>query len=108
MEFLVVQIVRFVDPHQPGFVACEFVDANGKSHTVIDKVPVLSRERLDESTKYPKPGMVGCEVVARWRDQNGRNLARVTTGKPWGIESTAGATEFEVLATQLESTWRSS
>jgi len=103
MDYLVVQIVRFVDAHQPGFVACEFVDASGSSHTIIDKVPVLSHEDLDASSTYPKPGIVGCEVVARWRDKDGRELVRVNTERPWCIESTDGVSEFVVLANQLES-----
>ena len=39
---LAVQIVRFVDECQPGVVACEFVDADGHLHTLIDKVPIFS------------------------------------------------------------------
>ena len=104
MDFLVVQIVRFVDSHQPGFVSCEFVDAAGGSHTIIDKVPVLSREDLDESSAYPKPGIVGCEVMARWRDDEGRDLVRISTEKPWNIESTEGVSQFVVRADQLEAT----
>jgi hypothetical protein len=103
MEYLAVRIVRFVDEYQPGWVACEFVDAAGHSHTIIDKVPMLTNEHLDGASTYPKPGGVGCEVVARWRDTDGRELVRVSTAKPWSIESTKGLSEFVVLAEQLES-----
>ena len=104
MKFLVVQIVRFVDDHQPGWVACEFIDAEGHSCTIVDKVPVLSSEDLDAGSAYPRPGRVGCEVVARWRDPDGRELLRISTSEPWGIESTQGVSEFVVLANQVEST----
>jgi hypothetical protein len=36
---LALQIVRFVDDYQPGVVECEFIDANGRPHTFIGKVP---------------------------------------------------------------------
>jgi hypothetical protein len=42
---LAVQIVRFVDDDpQPGIVACEFADAVGRRHTLIDKVAIFSAE----------------------------------------------------------------
>jgi hypothetical protein len=103
MKYLSAQIVRFVDAAFPGFVACEFLDATGSCHTIIDKVPVLSLEDLDSSTAYPRPGSVGCEVMSRWRDMDGRELVRVTTARPWSIESTEGVSEFVIVAEQLES-----
>jgi hypothetical protein len=57
MMELAVQIVRFVDDEpQPGIVACEFIDANGHRHTLIDKVPMCSGERLDANSTYPRVG----------------------------------------------------
>lgn len=54
---LAVQIVRFVDDEpQPGIVACEFIDANGHRHTLIDKVPMCSGERLDPNQHVPAAG----------------------------------------------------
>jgi hypothetical protein len=103
MAYLAVQIARFVDDHQPGWVACEFVDAGGRSHSIIEKVPVLGSEDLDAASVYPRPGRVGCEIVNRWRDTDGRELVRITTVRPWCIESTEGLSEFVVLAEQLES-----
>src|SRR6185437_2963991 len=43
---LKVQIVRFVDGHQPGFVECEFRDAKGELHVIRDKLPVLTTANL--------------------------------------------------------------
>ena len=69
MAELAVQIVRFVDDTQPGVVACEFSDADGRRHTLIDKVPIFTTEHLDASSAYPQGGAVRCEVLSRWRDQ---------------------------------------
>src|SRR5579859_5662505 len=61
------------------------------------------QQRPRSRQRYPKPGSVGCEVSARWRDSDGRELIRISTARPWGIESTEGVSEFVVLAEQLES-----
>ena len=102
MMELAVQIVRFVnDEPQPGIVACEFVDAEGRCHTLIDKVPGFSANLLDTSSTYPQAGAVRCDQVARWRDATGRDLVRITIALPDGIESTEKVFEFVVLSTQL-------
>jgi hypothetical protein len=102
MMELAVQVVRFVsgDP-QPGVVACEFVDAEGRRHTLIDKVPICCFEHLDAHSTYPQPGAVRCEVLARWRDDTGRDAVRVTIDLPDHVESSEGVSEFVVLSTQL-------
>lgn len=98
---LSVRIVRFVDNRFPGWVACEFEDANGAKHILIDKVPIFTTEPLDANSAYPKEGTAPCEVLERWKDREGRELARITTSRPAGIESSAGIAEFIVAATQL-------
>ena len=69
-----VSIIRFVDEHQPGFAECEFTDANGTVHTLVDKVPIFSLEDLWNNSVYPQPGFARCEVLAR------RTLSRVRGG----------------------------
>src|SRR5215471_11505967 len=102
MPELIVQIVRWVDDDpQPGIVACEFEDAEGYLHTVIEKQAVASEVCLDASSAYPRPGIIRCEVLTQWRDSKGRELARITTERPYSIETTEGLSEFVVLASQL-------
>ena len=104
MMELAVQIVRFVDDEpQPGIVACEFIDANGHRHTLIDKVPMCSGERLDANSTYPQPGAVRCEALGTWHDAHGRDVVRITIGLPDHIESSEGVSEFVVLSDQLSS-----
>lgn len=47
MHFISVQIVRFVDSHQPGCVKCLLVDAESRRHIIVEKVPVVTAEDLD-------------------------------------------------------------
>jgi hypothetical protein len=103
MYHLAVQIVRFVDDCQPGVVACEFSDAAGRLHTLIDKVPIFSLEDclLDEKSDYPRPGVVRVEVMSRSRDVDGREVVRITTEIPDHVDSTEQLSEFSVFATQI-------
>ncbi len=96
-----VTITRFVSSDQPGFIEVRFKDAWNKEHIVIDKVPVLSLEDLDENSDYPIEGVVACEIVRRWEDSNGRIILTVDTEKPWGIYTLEDLTEFDLLEEQL-------
>jgi hypothetical protein len=101
MYKLAVEIIRFVSDHQPGWIAGEFVDAEGRRHSVVDKVPILGFDYLDASSQFPQPGVARCEVLERFRDALGRELVRISLARPDGIESTDGLSEFVVLCVQL-------
>ena len=98
---LAVQITRFVDNHQPGWVICEFTDAQGSRHTFVEKVPVLTSEDLRAGTIYPRPGSLPCEILARWQDSAGTELVRISTARPLDDKSAEGLSEFVVTADQL-------
>jgi hypothetical protein len=98
---LAVNIVRYVDDHQPGWVEVEFVDVRGQRHTFVDKVPGFTSLPLDAHSSYPQPGQIACEVLSRSHDTQGRPLVSITTARPYHIESTKGASEFVVLPSQL-------
>lgn len=96
-----VTIERFTQEWQPGWVECSLVDAAGKSHVFEEKAPVVSVENLDAASVYPRPGIIGCEVIGARVGPDGRELVTVDTEQPWGIESKAGETRFEILREQL-------
>jgi hypothetical protein len=98
---LAVQIIRFTEDGNPGWITCEFRDAEGRRHTLIDKVPIFTAEDLDAHSQYPRPGVARCEALSRWRDADGRERIRISTERPDAIESTEGLSEFVVLAKQL-------
>ena len=102
MTALKIAIVQFVEPYQPGIVRCEFTDAEGAIHSIVDKEVYFSSEFLDEDSGYPQPGIVRCEVLARWRDTSGRELARINIAQPDALQSTEGLEDFVVLAAQLD------
>ncbi len=104
MHFISANIIRFVDSHQPGWVECEFSDADGRRHVLTDKVPIFTHEMLDADSEYPTPGKIPCEVLKRFQDGAGQHLVCVSTEKPCCIESAEGLSEFTVPASLLTST----
>ncbi len=101
MPAVPIQIVRFLSEDQPGFVEGELLDAFGKIHRFQDKVPVIAEGDLWHDTSYPQPGMLACEVIQRWTDVDGRDLARIDTERPYDIESTDGEYWLVFVADQI-------
>jgi hypothetical protein len=99
---LALEIVRWVDDYQPGIVACGFVDAQGRHHNFIGKVPIFSTEdHLDASSTYPRPGALRCTVLSRWKNAAGQELVTISIAEPDGEETTEGLHEFVVSSAQV-------
>lgn len=94
-------ILRFVDDSFPGFVEFELVDAVGERHRFIEKVPVLTRWDIGHEAAFPIAEILACEVLSARVAEDGRLLSRIDTSHPWGVESTGGASVFEVLSEVL-------
>ena len=101
MDVLPVTIERFVDDDFPGLVECVVVDSDDCSHRFDEKAPLVSTANLSLDSAFPQPGCIACVVEGDWADERGRQLVRVNTTNPWGIESTAGDTTFTVLHDQI-------
>ena len=96
-----VEIIRFVDSAQPGVVECRLLDAWGKHHTFVQKVPIFTIADLTETSAYPQQGALRCSVIRRWQDPQGREIVTVDTSNPDSVESTIGQTQFDVLTSEL-------
>jgi len=101
MHTISVQIVRFTDASQPGWVECVLRDASGREWLLADKVPIFTSAPLDAASSYPQPGVVACEIVREWTDERGRRRCIISTERPWGVETTSGETQFEVFSDQI-------
>ena len=42
-----VEISKYVDDYQPGVVECVFIDARGKKHFIVEKLPIITTADLD-------------------------------------------------------------
>jgi hypothetical protein len=96
-----IRITSFISADQPGFVECKFNDAWNKEHTVQDKVPIVTEKYLDANSDYPQDGVIACEIIKQWMDENGRKILKVSTEKPWAVDTIDGLTEFDILEEQL-------
>ena len=59
MPSVPVEILRYTDDHQLGFVECRLVDAAGRAWIFEEKVPLVTATYLDAESTYPQPGAVG-------------------------------------------------
>ena len=79
---------------------CELEDVHGQRWSIIEKTAIVSTADLDAHSPYPQQGFIGCEIVQRRRDAE-REIIRITTDRPWMVESIDGSTEFDVLPDAL-------
>jgi len=96
-----VNISRYVDGSSPGWVECTLVDAYGNDHVFVEKVPVVTRAHLDAASSYPQSGVIACVSLGTRQGDDGRRLVQVDTQTPWGVESLAGKSRFDVSPEQL-------
>ena len=93
---LKVIIIAYTDNSQPGWIRCCFSDICQDVHYIDEKVPVITKIDLNESSKYPQDGYIRCEVIER-----NNETIKVDISKPFGIEDENGETIFEVFADQI-------
>jgi hypothetical protein len=90
MPVVQIDIVRYIDDWQPGFVECRLTDRWGRVWSFVEKVPVVTAEYLDAGSDYPCPGLIGCRVLDRAED-----VVRI------GIDPLSGSFDCEVLASAV-------
>lgn len=95
-----VEICRYVDDSQPGWVECVLTDAHGVVWRFIEKVPVVTTADLSCNSEYPQPGVVACEVVDR-KTSGQSDLLVIDTELPWGVAATSGESRFVVHQSQI-------
>ena len=107
MKAVRVEIVRWVDDHQPGIVECRLTDRHGRAWAFIEKLPVVSNADLDGRSGYPQPGVIACEILNTRRDASGREFTVIDTERSWGIGSAENVIRFEVFTDDIVEAWRS-
>ena len=96
-----IQICRYVDDAQPGWVECILTDAFGEKHVFVEKVPVVTAAQLDTSSKFPQLGLIACTVHETDEAISDLVYVRIDTEAPWGVASSTGQSEFVVSEEQL-------
>ena len=93
--------VAFVDGGFPGWVRIEIRDAIAQRHSFIEKVPVVTALELDASSNYPIEIVIHAEVIATWQTAEGQCVSTIDTSRPWGLETVAGLSTFDMAANEL-------
>jgi hypothetical protein len=101
MNYIDVEIVRITAPDCPVWVECVLRDANEREWFFTDKSPVFTAGPIHERMPFPQPGVLACELVREWIDEQGRSRCLIDTEKPWDVEARDGETRFEVFKEQL-------
>lgn len=92
MIVLKVNIIQIIDfSFYPGICEAVLVDAQGKEHHFIEKIPIVTAEDLDLTTIFPVQGGIRGEIVERLD-----NMLKVSIEKPDHVESVEGISEFWV------------
>lgn len=100
--FIRARIIRWVSDNFMGFVECRFDDRLGQVWLVIEKVPFVRDGDVRSDSQFPQTAFIACEIVAQGQDYAGREIANVTTMRPWAIEAKDGTTNFQLYARQLQ------
>ena len=96
-----VNIARYVDDSFPGWVECRLVDGRGYEHVFVEKVPVTTTRNLHAASSYPQSGVIACVVLGSSERHDGLQLVHIDVRTPWGVESVARRSQFEVFREQL-------
>lgn len=87
MAHVECSIVRWLnDEPQLGLVEAELVDAAGVAWRFVDKSAIFSAEPLTSRTGFPRPGVIRCEIVDSWA-QDDPGTVRITTERPDGVHA---------------------
>lgn len=100
--YIRAEISRWVSDDFPGVVECRFTDRLGAEWVIVEKAPVLC-DGVRSSSRFPRPILIACEVIARRKDRTGREIVDITIDAPWGISASNGTSTFELFAEQLQS-----
>ncbi len=101
-----IQIIKISDISScPGRVECILNDAWGNQHTFNEKIPIVTSHKIDTSSEFPQDGVIRCEVLMEWRNEEGKKIITVTTENPDHVETISGIFEFDLFSDQVLDTW---
>lgn len=105
MNAVKCEVVRWLsDEPQPGWVEASMVDAQGRRWSFFDKPAIFSDEGIGQSSEFPLPGMIRCEIVSANQGDGCVEVLEIRLHD--GVESAEGSTRFIVRADAVIS-WES-
>jgi hypothetical protein len=88
------QAIRWVDDSFPGWIEVRVVDAAGRDHRMVDKVPVLTMLDIRSDTSFP---------AELWIDADATDIDgdRITARFRW-VDTQEGLNELIIAATDVQ------
>ena len=89
------EMIRFTDYHDPGWIEVCLVDADGHTHQIVEKEPILTDRNMREETPYPTELWLRAEATEVHHD-------RVQVTFAYGVETTDGRTAIQVSTADVK------
>jgi hypothetical protein len=102
MPKIAIQLLRFVDDHQPGFVEFELCDAYGHQHLFVEKIPVVTLLNVNSTSSFPISEKLDCTIALKRTSIDSTIQFEVDTTAPWGVVSNTNQSKFWVKSTALD------
>jgi hypothetical protein len=87
------QAIRWVDDSFPGWIEVKLIDAAGRDHRIVDKVPILTAVDIRSDTSFPTELWVGADTSEVDGDL-------VTARLKW-VDTQEGLNELVIAATDV-------
>ncbi|HEY0533964.1 MAG TPA: hypothetical protein VGD29_20450 [Actinoplanes sp.] len=103
MNYVKVEVVRWVDAEWPGWIEVHLREADGTTTAIIEKVPVLlSDERPATEPEIPSQIDIPCDVLER--DQDAAGCTSVLVRLHFHIQDQRGRSVFRVPESDVTGT----
>ncbi len=96
-----ITIVGWRENYPPGIIECSLSDRFGKDWRLAVKQYDATTTDLWPESEYPLPGALSCIILARDKDQNGRETVEIELDIPLQNLTEDGVDRFGVFADQL-------
>lgn len=101
MPYLKIKITGIANNDQPGFVFCSFRDASNQEWNFIEKIPIVSKEDLDEKSIFPLQGIIPVTIKKVWANQKGKKIITIDAFEPLGIATLEKKSLFDIPSEQI-------
>lgn len=89
------QVLRWVSDDEPGWIEVALVDADGREHRIIEKVPVLTTRSITAASSFPAEFWVRA-------DTGEVNDERVEITFAYAVETTEGRSAVQMRTADIK------
>ena len=83
-------------------VECNYHDAFGAEHIVMEKVPVVTTKNITANDRFPQKGSIRCSLLRKYADVGAGRVVVVSTELPDHVRAMDRCSEFHLFENQIE------